>query len=428
MSMKGALLSSRAERVLEALLRGTFFNLLARAFGYFKNVAIAVLIGFGAGTDAFFMALGLLGIFLIFVDMFDSLGVPNLVRARMESEEEFKRLSRLLFSFTVSLSLFITLFALLLVPLVIKVAIGFEEERMRKTLLYLYLLIPYLFFSFYFHHFSAVLRSIRRFSPFFFGNFLFSFLSFLMVSVGLYLYKDPIILPISWSIAQALATVYIVYTAREHIGFSYYVDERVKEMLKQGGFLLALYGVFHLFILVDKAFASLLPPKSVSALHFGLALAYGIKAIFNFENIVITSLSEVKADFKKLNFYLSKTLLLSLPLSLAMFILSPLIVKLLFGYGAFSHLDAELTSEALRYYSLSLAGFFIWPILYRVFQIKGRLVAVFFVAIAGVLINLLANYLFVVGFGLGIKGIALGTFLAYVGLCGLGYYWLWKNV
>lgn len=77
---------NKAERVLDAVIRSSVINLIARGLGYGRSVAIAVLLGFSYQTDAFFMALSLIGIFLIFVDVFDSIGVPELVRARLRSE------------------------------------------------------------------------------------------------------------------------------------------------------------------------------------------------------------------------------------------------------------------------------------------------------------------------------------------------------
>jgi putative peptidoglycan lipid II flippase len=64
---------------------------------------------------------------------------------------------------------------------------------------------------------------------------------------------------------------------------------------------------------------------------------------------------------------------------------------------------------------------FIWPILYRAYQVLNWLKPVFFIAILGILANALFNYLFVVVYNLGIKGICLGTFFAYFILCFLSY-------
>lgn len=119
-----------------------------------------------------------------------------------------------------------------------------------------------------------------------------------------------------------------------------------------------------------------------------------------------------------------KLLLLTLPISVFLFLFSPVVVKLFFGYGAFSRMDVELTATALRFYALSLPFMFFWPLIYRVFQIRGRLLSVGVVGVIGVVANAIFNYLFVFVFNLGIAGICLGTFLAYVFICTLGYFML----
>jgi putative peptidoglycan lipid II flippase len=102
-------------------------------------------------------------------------------------------------------------------------------------------------------------------------------------------------------------------------------------------------------------------------------------------------------------------------------VLANFLISFFFGYGKFSLVDVELTAEATRYYALSLAFMFIWPILYRAYQVLNWLKPVFFIAILGILANALFNYLFVVVYNLGIKGVCLGTFFAYVLLCLLSY-------
>ena len=191
--------SRRQEKVLEAVVKSSFINLIARGFGYFRSVAIAVLLGFSYQTDAFFMALSLIGIFLIFVDVFDSVGVPELVKARMKSEEEFKKIAGLLFTFTFTISIAITLLALLLMPFVLKIPAGFSEKALQATEVSYLILLPYLFFNFYFHHFGAVLRSQRRFTAYFVGELVASFFAFIFTLLGLFLYKDYKILPIGLS-------------------------------------------------------------------------------------------------------------------------------------------------------------------------------------------------------------------------------------
>jgi putative peptidoglycan lipid II flippase len=417
---------SKPERVFDAVLRSSFINLLARGFGYLKNLAIAILLGFSYQTDAFFMALSLLGVFMIFVDVFDSIGVPNLVSARLKSQEEFEKLAGLLLTFTTILACSLALLAIVFFPVLLKVPFGFKKEAIYYTKESYLLLLPYLFFSFFFHHFGAILRSLRRFTIYFMGEFIFSFFSFVFMAIGLYFFRDYRVLPISFSLSQFLATLYMVYMAREHIKFRFYMDENVRLLLKHLFYLTAVYSVFYLYILVDRVFGSLLGEKGVSALTYGLLIAHAPKGVIKFEHIAITSLSEVGGAWEKLIFYTKKLILLGSVFALFFFVFSDILVSLFFGYGAFTKTDVSLTATATRFYALSLPFAFIWPVLYRVFQIQNRLKPIFLLAILGVLANAMFNYLFVVKLGLGIIGICLGTFLAYLVICLVSYIIIWK--
>ncbi|KUK13316.1 MAG: Uncharacterized protein XD52_1404 [bacterium 42_11] len=417
----------KEEGVLEALFKSSILNLLARTLGYLKNFAIAILLGFSVKTDGYFMALSLLGIFLIFADVFDSIGVPNLVKARQKNMEEFKKLSGLLFTFTLILATLSTIFAVLLMPFILKVPVGFKEEALAYTKSSYLILIPYVFLSFIFYHFGAVLRSLRRFTVYFLGEFIISVCSFIVVTLGLLYYRDYWVLPLSLTISQALATLFMVFKVREFLHIEFYMDDRIKSLLKQFLQLSALYGVFHLYMVVDRAFGSMLGEKAVSALTYGLMLAIASKNVLRIESLAITSLSEAGGSLEKLNFYVKRLLLLSVPFSILLFSFSEYIVGLLLGYGAFSKVDVALTSEALRFYSLSVPFIFLWLLVYRVFQIREKMGKLVKLAVTGVFLNGGLNYLFVIELKLGIPGICLGTLVAYVFLSLFGYSMLDKQ-
>jgi putative peptidoglycan lipid II flippase len=420
-------LSSKPEAIRHALIRSSFLNLLARGAGYLKHLAIAILLGFSYKTDAVFMALSLLGIFLLFADVFDSIGVPNLVSARLKGEEDFKSLSALLLTFTLILSFSILVFSIVLYPILKHIPVGFTKEAKDCLSVSYFLLLPYLFLNFIFHHFGAVLRSLRRFTEYFVGELIFSISSFIFIALGLYFFRDFRIIPISFSISQVLATLFLLLRAKEFIHLKFYLDERARLILKHFFYLSALYGVFHFYILVDKAFASLTGEKGVSALTYGLMVAVVPRGIVKLEHMAITALSEVKATMGKINLYIKYSFLISLPFMMGFLILANFLISFFFGYGKFSLVDVELTAEATRYYALSLAFMFIWPILYRAYQVLNLLQPVFFIAILGILANALFNYLFVVVYNLGIKGICLATFFAYIFLCLLSYTLLFKK-
>lgn len=415
------------ETVLQGVVRSSFINLIARTIGYFRNVAVAVFFGFSYQTDGFFMAMSLLGIFLIFVDVFDSMGVPQLVKARMQSEEKFKKLAGLLFTFTLVAGLLLSVLATVLIDLILKIPAGFSPQAIEATKLSYVLLIPSLFFSFIFHHFGAILRSQRRFTQYFLGELIISVANFVSVVLGYYLVKDFKVLSISVSVAHMAGALYMLYAGRGFIHIKFYVDETSKRVMLHFLQLSILYAVFHLYILVDRIFASYLGEKAVSALAYGLLIVSIPRGILKFENIAITSLAEQGGSREKLDFYIKKLTLLTLPFVIFFSAIPWLPVKLLFGYGSFSKVDVSLTAEALRFYAPSLPFMFLWPLIYRVFQIKEKLIGIGITAFLGVLLNSLLNYLFVFRLNMGIAGICLGTLGAYFMLCFAGYMMLKKQ-
>ncbi|MCX7948439.1 MAG: murein biosynthesis integral membrane protein MurJ, partial [candidate division WOR-3 bacterium] len=196
--------------------------LIARTIGYLRNVAVAVLFGLSYQTDGLLMALPLLGIFLIFVNVFDSLGVPQLVKARMQSEKEFKNLAGLLFTFTLALGLLLSVLAIVLIDLVLIIPAGFGSQALESTKSPYVLLIPYLFSNFIFHHFGAVLRSQRRFTHYFLGELVISIANFVSLVLGYYLVKDFRVIPASISLAHMLGALYMLYVGREFVHLRFY--------------------------------------------------------------------------------------------------------------------------------------------------------------------------------------------------------------
>lgn len=423
-SLKKLFFPKKEEKVLDALFRSSFINVIARGFGYLKNVAIAVLFGFNFQTDAFFMALSLMGIFLIFADVFNSIGVPQLVIAKLQNQEEFKNLAGLLLTLTVILTLGITLLSVIAYPIVSLIPVGFDKTSLHYMGRVYFLLLPYLALNFVFHYCGAVLRSIRRFTQYFIGELIFSFFSFLFTLLGLYYFHNYKALPLALSLAQILSTVYIIIISKEFFSFKFFMNDTTKQILRHFGYLCLLYGTFYLFLVVDKSFASLLPEKSISALTYGYMIAYIPLSIIRLDQITITSLSEERGSIKKLNFYLKKIILISIPILVFYLLFAGILIKLLFFYGHFTNTDFNLTKMATTVYAFGIPFWFMWPLIYRVFQIRDKLLPVFLIALIGIICNFLLNYIFVLKLQLGIIGIACGTVFASMMIAMSGYLYL----
>jgi len=401
------------ESIKTGILKSSALNFLSRVFGYLRYVAIAILFGLNSETDAFFVAYAIVGIMLVFVDVFDSLGVPRLVRARQESEEIFNKVSSSLLSFAALCSF---IFSVLLISFVLLIGIlhpqigALDLSTLRKNLV---LLWPFAASGFFIHYFGAVLRSKRRFTVYFIGELMYSFFSFLFTLIGLMIVKDSAVLSLSLSIAQLINLLYMGFASKDFWSVKSLRLKDIKEYLLTFLFLSGMYGIFYLFTIIDKFFATLLETKSVSAISYGLLVAGAVKGIFKIEQVLVTKISEVSAEIRYVTRLLTAVFIFSVVLLFIVFSSSTLIVDFLFGYGNFSLVDVNLTSEALRYYALSIPFFFLWPIVFRIYQTIEILKPVFIISIVSIILNFVLNYYFVIIAKMGIMGICLGTFGAY---------------
>lgn len=152
-------------------------------------------------------------------------------------------------------------------------------------------------------------------------------------------------------------------------------NEGVQRVLKL--MLPALFGasVGQISILLNTIFASFLVVGSVSWLYYSERLAYFPLGVFGvaLATVILPHLSrhhvmESKAAFAStLNWGLRCNLLIGIPASLCMLILSGPLVVSLFQYGKFSAYDVLMTQKSVITYSLGLQAFMLVKVLSSAF-------------------------------------------------------------
>ncbi len=414
----------KKETLSEAIYKSSCLNFSSKFLGYLRYLCIAIFLGFNRQTDAFFIAFGLLKMFMIFMDTFNSVGIPNLVRARNLSEEEYHNCSVSLMTLTLVMALLTTSSALLVSPFISKIAFGFSAHQQANVHLYFLLLIPELFFAFPFHYFGAILRSERKFTAYFLGDFIYSLTSTLTLFITLPWLHAAWCIPVAFSLAQIITTIYISACAWKFLHLKLKLDDQTKRIARQILSVLCQYAVVPVHILTASLFASYLPAKSISALYYGFMIARIPSGVLQFSNIAITSLSESEANWKMVKLYLRNLTLLSIPFIAGCWLFIAPVLKIFLSYGHFSTIDTGLTIEAVRYYILSLPFFLCWPILERTFQIKKKIFPLVLISSAGVIFNAALKALFIFHFHLTIRAITFSNFLWLSFLCAISYAYL----
>lgn len=425
--MKAEAALPHRQRLSSALISSTFINIATKLFIYLRYVSIGIILGYQLGTDAFFVALGLISVLLIFVDAFDSFGIPMLIEAKTKGEETYSKLISTLLTFTVLSGVFFSLLIFVAVSLLDKLPLGFDATERVVIENMLLLLAPFVFFSFLFCCFGAICRAGRKFHFQFFGELLASFVSFILTVVLLKVYKNPYVVPISMSIGALISTLYIVKVAKVGIRFRWSPDSEFFRIFK--GFLLvsALHGVAQLLIFTDKLFASYLPNNAVSALSYASMVAMLPRNVLRLENIFITPIAENRAEPGQMRLYTMAIILLTVPVAVFVSINAKTFVSLMFGYGAINQGNVQVTAQVTAALALSLPFIFLWLIYYRALQVLGQLRSASIILIASFIVNVIANYVFIFVMKIGIIGLPLGTLIAYVVLVLASQQLLWHS-
>ena len=195
-------------------------------------------------------------------------------------------------------------------------------------------------------------------------------------------------------------------------------DEGVKRVLRL--MIPSLFGasVAQLSLLLNTIFASFLAIGSVTWLYYSERLAYFPLGVFGvaLATVVLPQLSRHHASASKeafsstLDWGLRCNLLIGIPASLTMFILSgPLIVSL-FQYGKFNLHDVVMTQQSVITYSLGLQAFMLVKVLTSAFYARQNIKTPVKITMIALVANMVLSALLV--WPLAHAGLALASSLA----------------
>ncbi len=402
------------ENIRHALIRGSAINLMARIMGYLKYVLIAIYMGFSAETDAFFLAMAIVGFLAVFANALETVGVPQLTRARQHNDTTtFQHVFSRHLTATLLVLLSITVLFLLFSPLLMYLPQNFSVEKQHLYETFLIMLFPFALLSVLLQFFGGILRSLRRFTLFFLCELTASTTIVITLWAG-FQNELPHVLVWSHLLGTALAVLMAFYFVRPHVHFSLAPLSEALPYIRRIITVAMIAGIYSIMGMVDKYFGTFLPDKYISALTYGLLLAAAPISTLKLHDYTITWLSEGNLSIRNMMKITGLTLAGGGSITLISWFILPWAIDLIFNYGHFAELDHVLLVEAARFYFLSLPLLMLWPVLYQAFQIREKLLPVLLIGIGAVIINYLLNHYFIVHLGWRIAGITIATFLSYL--------------
>jgi len=357
-------------------------TLLSRVLGFVRDQVFAILLGAGPMTDAFFVAFKIPNFLrrLFAEGAFAQSFVP--VFTEYKEKYERRELRELAASVSGTLGLLLLILSILgsmCAPWLVSLfAPGFEEHDPRRQLTtdMLRITFPYLFFISLVAYAGGVLNSFHRFAVPAFTPVL---LNISLITAALWgtQFFSPSVVALAWGVfaAGALQLLFQLPTLHRlgllvlpRWGWQHSGVKKIRELM-----LPAIFGssVAQINLLLDTIIASFLVAGSVSWLYYADRLVEFPLGVFGIAiaTVILPRLSAIHAQDNRQGFQHTMDwavrlgVVIALPCSAGLLLLSTPMLATLFGYGEFSANDVTMSSWSLKAYALALPGFILVKIL-----------------------------------------------------------------
>lgn len=357
------------------------FTLGSKFLGFIRETLIAARFGAGMETDAFFIAMTATGLVTgLISSAITTTFIPVLSEVEFKKGKEGKvNHTNNIINIVFFYSLVLVLLGWLVSPLLVRIlAKGFYGEQYNLTVKLTRIGLPKLLFSGIIGAITGFLHSEQRHAsaaaigfPF---NFVFIFfLVFLSTTFGI---KGLMVAAVFAVVSQLL----IQLPEAKRAGYRYKFVFDFKDEYAKKVFYLSLpvfigVAINDLNAIIDKTMASSLVSGSISALNYSSKLKSLVLGVFisALTTVIYPLLSKESSSdnlygLKKITGYgVNLVLLITIPATVGLVILATPIVQVAFQRGQFDEVAVLMTTKALIFYSLGLAGMALRTLINRVY-------------------------------------------------------------
>lgn len=392
----------------------SLMTLISRVMGFVRDIICAQIFGASIAFDAFLLAFKIPNFLRRFVGegALSQAFVPILseyhsTRPKEEVQNLIDRVSG-----NLSVVLFvITLIGCLGAPIIVLIcAPGFAADVSRYELATTMLRVtfPYIFFISLTSLLSAILNTYGRFAAPAFAPVLLN-IALIFAAIILCPYFANPVVGLAWGVLLGgILQLLFQWPFLKKLGLiprfrMDWKDKGANRVLKL--MMPALLGasVMQVNLLVGTMFASFLPVGSLTWLYYSDRLLEFPLGVFGaaLATVILPHLSAHYANKSTQNFSnsidwaLRWTLLLGMPASIGLIMLSPAIIMTLFHYGAFSENDVWMTAKSLRTLSIGLIAFIFAKVLVSAFYARQNTRFPVYIALTSITMNIVFSFLFI---------------------------------
>ena len=389
----------------------SFYTMLSRVLGYFRDILIAIFLGTSIYADAFFVAFRLPNTFrrLFAEGTFNAAFIPSYTAEKIKGKTKGKKFADETLTLLTLWLFIIVLIVEIFTPYVVYlIAPGFIENNTKFNLAVdlTRITFPFLALVSLSSFFAGILNSENKFAAAAAAPIFLNLILIFSLILSYYLQSDYALnLSYGVSISGLIQLIFLIFFAskyyRPSLIFKKKIGRKVKFFLKKLLPSIFSSGVIQISILIGTIIASF-QAGAVSYLYYAdrvyqINLAIAGIAVSTVSLPVLSKLIKNKKIIqanKIQNKSIELSLLLSLPAGIALIIGSEEIVNALFGYGSFTKNDIAQTSLALKYFGYGIPAFAILKIFANFFFARDNTITPFKVSSIVVFINVLISILF----------------------------------
>ncbi|MGC8554632.1 MAG: murein biosynthesis integral membrane protein MurJ [Candidatus Acidulodesulfobacterium sp.] len=366
-------LKLRNHEIIKNLSVVSFFTLISRILGLFRDVCIAYFFGAGITTDAFFVAFripnlfrrlfGEGGISASFIPVYSE---SIIKKGGNDSQDLFQTVFAILFFILLFLSIVGFLFSFVFVVVTAPGFLG-KAFELNLAVILTKIMFPYIFLIGLTAFLSGVLNVHGSYAP---GAIYPIILNIALILSAVFFrqFFHPAIFALAAGVMiggaiQLLSQIYYIKKKKIRLGFKFdFKSADVKTVFKLLTPSLLGMAVIQLNLVFDTLLASFLPSGSISYLYYGDRLyqfPIGVFAIAMQTAIFPTlSASFAKNNIKEVdgafNFASSLMFFIIIPSSIGLILLRSPLVKLIYMHGLFNSADAQKTAGVLLFFIIGL--------------------------------------------------------------------------
>lgn len=417
----------KEQSFLKAILSAFGVSLLAQIIVFIRQILIAAYFGISRELDVYFMTYAIATLLVFtFAVIFDTVAIPHLIKNMEEKGyDAFKRLTGSVFTFSLGLSLILTIIFIAVTPLVVKfMAAGFSFEEKKAVWTMAFYFMPWTLIIVPYYALCSFYKSIRYFNIVFLSEIIISLFSVILIFIY---HPDPKFIPIAYFAGYFVAFIWLF-----PLSFKYFnrvgnlLSGEMKKMYKNFIELFGANQIGSLSSVVERFFQSFLLPGGISALTYSSQMTIGASSLLTFREIFIVPLSSLSQRTEKLEKLIIGLVVITMPVMLFISYYAEDIVTILFKRGRFDMNAVDITSAVLSIYALSLLPSVAGLPVFRMFQVIDRIRNTGIVYLLTALNFALFGAFFVFYLKLGATGIALTIVVnCYIANC-LSFYLLHK--